>query len=187
VTTLACDFAEASPAAWVAAMQACGSVETPPALAIDTTLVAAVAGHGGPAVPGDRIHYTLTVPNGTAETLTAFLATASLDANTALVVGSVTTSQGAVTAGNGAGDATAAVALGDLAVGGTVTVAWEVMVGSCRVAAQVETTGGNIPADESGPPPPSTPGPTETRSPRARCRRRRRRFRRWVRGGGWVR
>jgi uncharacterized repeat protein (TIGR01451 family) len=155
--------------AQVATPQACGSVETPPALAIDTTLAAAVVGHGGPAMPGDRIHYTLTLPNGTAETLTALVATASLDGNTALVAGSVTTSQGAVTAGNGAGDATVAVALGDLAAGGTATVAWDVTVhaslprGLTQVAAQVETTGGNIPPDESGPPPPpSTPGPTET-------------------------
>jgi uncharacterized repeat protein (TIGR01451 family) len=153
----------------VAEPQACGSVETPPVLAIDTTLAAAVVGHAGPAVPGDRIHYTLTVPNGTAETLTALLAAASLDANTALVAGSVTTSQGTVTTGNGAGDATVAVALGNLAVGGTATVEWDVTVhaslppGLTQVAAQVETTGGNIPADESGPPPPpSTPGPTET-------------------------
>jgi uncharacterized repeat protein (TIGR01451 family) len=155
--------------AQVAAQQACGSVETPPALAIDTTLAAAVVGHAGPAVPGDRIHYTLTVPNGTASTLTALAAAASLDANTALVAGSVTTSHGAVTTGNGAGDATVAVALGDLAAGGTATVEWDVTVhanlppGLTQVAAQVETTGGNIPPDESGPPPPpSTPGPTET-------------------------
>ena len=153
----------------VAEPQACGSVETPPALAIDTTLAAAVVGHAGPAVPGDRIHYTLTVPNGTASTLTALAAAASLDANTALAAGSVTTSQGAVTTGNGAGDATVAVALGNLAVGGTATVEWDVTVhanlppGLTQVAAQVETTGGNIPPDESGPPPPpSTPGPTET-------------------------
>src|SRR5579864_7291646 len=155
--------------AQVAAPQACGSVETPPALAVDTTLAAAVAGHGGPAAPGDRIHYTLTVPNGTAETLTALLAAASLDANTALVAGSVTTSQGAVTAGNGAGDTTVAVALGDLAAGAAATIEWDVTVhatlppGLTQVAKQAETTGGNIPPDESGPPPPpSTPGPTET-------------------------
>jgi uncharacterized repeat protein (TIGR01451 family) len=155
--------------AQVAAQQACGSVETPPALAIDTTLAAAVVGHAGPAVPGDRIHYTLTVPNGTASRLTALAAAASLDANTALVAGSVTTSQGAVTTGNGASDATVVVALGDLAVGGTATVEWDVTVhanlppGLTQVAAQVATTGGNIPPDESGPPPPpSTPGPTET-------------------------
>ncbi|HEV3075300.1 MAG TPA: IPTL-CTERM sorting domain-containing protein [Thermoanaerobaculia bacterium] len=155
--------------AQVAALQACGSVETPPALAIDTTLAAAVVGHGAPALPGDRIHYILTVPNGTGATLTTLLAAASLDANTALVAGSVTTSQGAVTTGNGAGDTTVVVALGDLAAGGTATVEWDVTVhanlppGLAQVAAQVETTGGNIPPDESGPPPPpSTPGPTET-------------------------
>jgi uncharacterized repeat protein (TIGR01451 family) len=122
-----------------------------------------------PAVPGDSIHYTLTVPNATPSTLTALAAVAALDPNTALVAGSVTTTQGAVTAGNGAGDATVAVALGDLAAGGSATIAWEVTVhaslpaGVTQVAAQAETTGGNIPPDESGPPPPpSTPGPTAT-------------------------
>jgi uncharacterized repeat protein (TIGR01451 family) len=153
----------------VMAPQACGSSETPPALAIDTTLAAAVVGHPAPALPGDRIHYTLTVPNPAAAALTALKATAALDANTALVAGSVTTTQGAVTTGNGMGDVTVVVALGDLAAGGTATIEWDVTVnavlppGLTQVAAQVETTGGNIPADESGPPPPpSTPGPTAT-------------------------
>jgi uncharacterized repeat protein (TIGR01451 family) len=153
----------------VTAPQACGTAETPPALAIDTTLAAAVVGHPAPALPGDRIHYTLTVPNPAAAALTALKATAALDANTALVAGSVTTTQGAVTAGNGINDVTVVVALGDLAAGGTATIEWDVTVnavlppGLTQVAAQVETTGGNIPADESGPPPPpSTPGPTAT-------------------------
>lgn len=154
--------------AQMGAPQACGAVSTPPALSVDTTLAATVS-HSGPAQPGDRIHYTLTVPNPTASTLTALLEKASLDANTTLVAGSVTTSQGVVTAGNGAGDTMVAVALGDLAAGGTATVGWDVTVNSplpagiTEVAAQVVTTGSNIPPDESGPPPPpSTPGPTET-------------------------
>jgi len=153
----------------VLAPRACGSVETPPALAVDTTLAAAVVGHGGPALPGDRIHYTLTVPNQAPGTLAALAATASLDAYTVLAAGSVTASQGTVTAGNGAGDLTVAVALGDLGAGATATVEWDVTVaarlppGLTQVAAQAETTGGNIPPDESGPPPPpSTPGPTAT-------------------------
>jgi uncharacterized repeat protein (TIGR01451 family) len=161
---------ERAPApAQVMTPRACGSVETPPALAVDTTLAAAVVGHGGPAVPGDRIHYTLTVPNQAAGTLKALAAAAALDAYTALAAGSVMASQGAVTTGNGAGDVTVAVALGDLAAGGTATIEWEVTVaaqlppGITQVAAQVETTGGNIPPDESGPPPPpSMPGPTAT-------------------------
>jgi hypothetical protein len=66
--------------AQVLAPQARSSVKTPPALAIDMTLAAAVVGHGVPAVPRDCIHYTLTVPNGTASTLTALVATAALDA-----------------------------------------------------------------------------------------------------------
>jgi uncharacterized repeat protein (TIGR01451 family) len=154
--------------AQVAAPQACGSFATPPALSVDTTLAATV-GHSGPAVPGDRIHYTLSVPNETGSTLTALVSTASLDANTTLVAGSVTTSQGAVAVGNGPGDTTVVVSLGSLAGGATAKVEWDVTVnahlppGITEVAAQVDTTGGNIPADESGPPPaPSTPGPTET-------------------------
>jgi uncharacterized repeat protein (TIGR01451 family) len=155
--------------AQVMAPQACGSSETPPALAIDTTLAATVVGHGGPALPGDHIHYTLTVPNATSAAVTALTATASLDANTALVAGSVTATQGVVTTGNGMNDVTVVVALGDLGAGGTATIEWDVTVnavlppGLTQVAAQVETTGGNIPPDESGPPPPpSTPGPTAT-------------------------
>lgn len=153
----------------VMAPRACGSVETPPALAVDTTLAAVVVAHGGPALPGDRIHYTLTVPNQAAGTLRSLAAVASLDAYTVLAAGSVVASQGVVTAGNGAGDATVAVTLGDLAAGAVATVEWDVTVaaqlppGITQVAAQVETTGANIPPDESGPPPPpSTPGPTAT-------------------------
>jgi len=155
--------------AQVAAPQACGSVATPAALAIDTTLAAAVVGHAAPALPGDRIRYTLTVPNASGAAVTALAAAAALDPNTALVAGSVTTTQGTVTAGNGMRDTTVAVALGDLAPAGVATVEWEVTVaahlpaGLTEVAAQVATSGGNIPTDESGPPPaPSTPGPTTT-------------------------
>ncbi|HLX09175.1 MAG TPA: IPTL-CTERM sorting domain-containing protein [Thermoanaerobaculia bacterium] len=153
----------------VAAPQACGSVTTPVALAIDTTLAAAVVDHAAPALPGDRIHYTLTVPNATGATLTALAAVAALDPNTVLVSGSVSATQGTVTAGDGMGDTAVAVALGDLAAGGTATVEWDVTVaahlppGLTEVAAQVATSGANIPTDESGPPPaPSTPGPTTT-------------------------
>jgi uncharacterized repeat protein (TIGR01451 family) len=164
-------FHGALPAAAAQAGQprACGSVETPPALSIDTTLAASVVGHAGAATPGDRIHYTLTLPNQSPGALRALAAAASLDAYTALAAGSVTASQGVVTAGNGAGDLTVAVALGDLAAGGVATIEWDVTVaaqlppGITQVAAQVETTGSNIPPDESGPPPPpSTPGPTAT-------------------------
>jgi uncharacterized repeat protein (TIGR01451 family) len=151
------------------APQACGTAETPAALSLDTTLAAEVVGHAGAAVPGDRIHYTLTLPNAGGATAGHLVATAALDANTTLVTGTVTTTQGAVTTGNGAHDATVVVALGDLAAGATATVEWEVTVNShlpagiTQVAAQVETTGANIPPDESGPPPPpSTPGPTAT-------------------------
>lgn len=161
--------AEAAGARLTAAPQACGTAESPAALALDTTLAAEVVGHSGAAVPGDRIHYTLTVPNANGAVALNLVAAASLDANTALVAGTVTATQGAVTTGDGAHDATVVVALGDLAAGATATVEWEVTLNShlpagvAEVAAQAETTGANLPPDESGPPPPpSTPGPTET-------------------------
>jgi uncharacterized repeat protein (TIGR01451 family) len=149
--------------------QACGSVSTPPALAVQTTLAATVVGHPAPAAPGDRIRYTLTIPNPAAATLAALVATAALDLNTTLAPGSVTTSQGTVATGNGPTDRTVEVALGDLAPAATATIEWEVTVNTplppaiTQVAAQVETRGANIPPDESGPPPPpSIPGSTAT-------------------------
>jgi large repetitive protein len=50
------------------------------------------------------------------------------DANSELVVGSVTTSAGTVVSGNTAGDTTVEVDVGTLAAGATVTITFEVVI-----------------------------------------------------------
>jgi uncharacterized repeat protein (TIGR01451 family) len=146
----------------------CQSASTPPALSTDT-LLTAVIDHALPAHSGDRIHYTLSIPNATASTLTALVANGALDSNTTLVAGSVTTDHGTVTTGNGPADTSVVVAVGNLPAGESATVRFDVTVntpipaGLAFVAAQFSTSGANIPTDPSDDP--STPtddDPTET-------------------------
>ncbi len=148
--------------------RACGSVSTPAALATDTLLSASID-HALPALSGDRIHYTLTIPNTGGTAFTGVVTTGALDTNTTLVVGSVMTDHGVATTGNGAGDTTVVVTIGSLPAGDTATVKFDVTVntpipaGLTFVAAQFSTSGTNIPTDPSDDP--STPAvddPTET-------------------------
>jgi uncharacterized repeat protein (TIGR01451 family) len=62
------------------------------------------------------------------QTATGATFSSAVDPNTTLVVGSVTTSQGTVTRGNGGGDTSVAVALGTLPVGVPATVTFDVTV-----------------------------------------------------------
>jgi large repetitive protein len=142
-------------------VSACSSTATPPELQSDTSLAVALKvdadGSGGPT-PGDTLRYTLTVPNGTASTLAALVAKLDLDPHEALVAGSVVTDHGTVATGNGPGDATVVVELGDLAAGQTATVQFDATinrglpVGTTEITAQAETSGANIPTDPSGDP-----------------------------------
>ncbi|MFK7958154.1 MAG: beta strand repeat-containing protein [Lysobacterales bacterium] len=77
---------------------------------------------------GDRVDYLLTirnVGNGTANNVTL---NDTPDANTLLINGSVVTSVGSVTTGNGAAQTSIAVDVGAIAAGGTVTVAYQVRI-----------------------------------------------------------
>ena len=148
--------------------RACGSVSTPAALTTDTLLSASID-HALPALSGDRIHYTLTIPNATGSAFTGVVTTGALDTNTTLVVGSVMTDHGVVTTGNGAGDTTVVVTIGNLAAGATATVKFDVTVntplpaGLTFVAAQFSTSGTNIPTDPSDDPSTmAVDDPTET-------------------------
>ena len=142
-------------------LSACSSTSTPPELSTDTSLAVALeldADHSGGASPGDTLRYTLVIPNATASTLTALVARLNLDPNETLVAGSVATDHGTVTTGNAPGDATVAVAVGDLPVGQTATVRFDTTInpvlpaGTTQVTAQAETSGPTIPTDPSGDP-----------------------------------
>ncbi|NTU85041.1 MAG: DUF11 domain-containing protein, partial [Chloroflexales bacterium] len=82
--------------------------------------------------PGDTLEYTVTISNTGGAAALGLTFTDTLDANTALVVGSVAIipAGAAVTSGNTAGDTGVAVTLGTLAPGASVTVAFQARVSS---------------------------------------------------------
>lgn len=100
--------------------------------ALDATksdaLLSDADGNGSPS-PGDTLVYTVTIINAGNTAATGIDFTDTPDPNTALVVGSVTTSQGTISTGNNGGDATIAVAVGALAGnGGQATIAFHVTI-----------------------------------------------------------
>jgi uncharacterized repeat protein (TIGR01451 family) len=77
----------------------------------------------------DTLLYTLVIANDGGAPATGVTLSDSPDANTALVVGSVTTTAGTVTSGNGAGETTVAVAVGTIAGdGGMATITYQVTI-----------------------------------------------------------
>ena len=78
--------------------------------------------------PGDTLRYTIVVTNNGAGAASGVVLTDVPDANGALVVGSVTTTQGSITAGNGGGDTSVAVNIGTIAAGASVTVRYDVTI-----------------------------------------------------------
>ncbi|MCR4404489.1 MAG: hypothetical protein NUW06_04320 [Candidatus Acetothermia bacterium] len=135
----------------------------------EDSLVLDADGNGVPS-PGDTIQYTITIINSGNRDGTATLLIDPLDANTTLVVGSVTTTQGAVTKGNNPGDTIVEVLLGTLPGGGwTATVTFKVTINDPlppdveRISDQGLVLGSNFPAEPTDDP--DTPGdddPTDT-------------------------
>ncbi len=106
------------------------AVVSSPAVAATLTYALAVdANLNGKVDPGDTVKYTAVINDSGDQNAAAVVFAASIDPNARLVAGSVTTTAGSVTTGNGAGDASVAVALGTLpGNGGTATVTFEVQV-----------------------------------------------------------
>ncbi|MCM2314722.1 MAG: peptidase [Thermoanaerobaculia bacterium] len=84
----------------------------------------------GKADPGDTIRYSLNVANTAGAGATSVVLTNTPDANTTLVTGSVQTSSGTVTSGNGAGNSSVRIALTGLKPGATATAQFDVVVKS---------------------------------------------------------
>lgn len=83
----------------------------------------------GTLTPGDDLTYTLVITNTGTGDATDVVLDDMPDANTALLVGSVTTSQGTVLLGNTAGDTSVQVDVGTLtAGGGSVTISFVVTI-----------------------------------------------------------
>lgn len=120
----------------------------------------------GVANPGDVIGYTIVVRNsGNAPGISAFF-NDLVDVNGALVVGSVTTSQGTVVSGNSTGQTTIAVDIGALASQSAVTIRFQVRIdnplplGVTRIVNQGLISGTNfptVPTDDPETPTPDDP------------------------------
>lgn len=82
----------------------------------------------GVASPGDTLRYRITISNGGNAGATGVVLSDQPDPNTTLVSGSVTTSAGAVTLGNGAADQAVEVAIGAIAGGGSAVVTFDVTI-----------------------------------------------------------
>ncbi|HEX6899698.1 MAG TPA: hypothetical protein VF789_08295 [Thermoanaerobaculia bacterium] len=128
-----------------------GVVPMPAVAATKTAALAVDANGNGAANPGDTLAYTVTIVNAGTGEAAGVVFTDAPDANTALVNGSVTTTAGTVTAGNGAGDASVGVDVGNLAAaGGTATISFRVTIdgplpaGVTQVANQGTVAGENF-------------------------------------------
>jgi uncharacterized repeat protein (TIGR01451 family) len=139
-------------------------VPPPPAVAATKTAALALDQDGdGAADPGDTLAYTVTLTNLGAGPATGVVFTDTPDPATALLAGSVTTTQGTVTTGNGAGDVAVEVDVGTLAAaGGTATITYQATIddplppGVLVVANQGLAAGDNfaaVPTDD-----PAAPG-----------------------------
>jgi uncharacterized repeat protein (TIGR01451 family) len=85
----------------------------------------------GNADPGDTLRYTIVLTNpddASNASATGVTFTNPAPANTALVVGSVTTTQGSVTTGNTGGDTSVGVNVGTILDAGTVTITFDVII-----------------------------------------------------------
>ena len=85
-------------------------------------------GSGNPSA-GDTLRYTVSILNSGNQNAGEVILNDTPDTNTELVVGSVTTSQGAVLIGNTAGDSSVSVDLGEIpGAGGTADVSFSVTI-----------------------------------------------------------
>jgi uncharacterized repeat protein (TIGR01451 family) len=82
----------------------------------------------GVVTPGDTLRYVITVRNAGNGVAQQVLLSDTPDPNSALIVGSVTASKGTVIQGNSNGDSAVLVLLGDLAIGESATVRFDVLI-----------------------------------------------------------
>lgn len=124
----------------------------------------------GNADPGDTLRYTILVTNpddASDASATGVVFTNPAPLNTALVVGSVTTTQGTVTTGNTGGDTSVAVNIGTITDGGVVTVTFDVIINNplpagvtqitCQGLVTSDTIPTGVPTDDPGQPGPADP------------------------------
>jgi len=114
----------------------CSDVSTPLDTFVEATLDDALttdANGNGKLDNGDVLTYTLTVLNPSPKAATAIVVTVPLDEHLGLVVGSVTTSAGTATGGNGSGDSLARVEILELPPGGSITITLQALATNVSV------------------------------------------------------
>lgn len=119
--------------------------------------------------PGDILHYQVRIINSGNAAASAVAFADPLDVNTTLIVGSVTTTQGAITRGNSAGDDDIAVTLNDISAGGEVVIAYKAQINSPLAPTVVKVANQGVVTSQTLPPvltdDPTTPAvddPTQT-------------------------
>ncbi len=86
------------------------------------------ADNNGTPSPGDTLSYTVTIRNSGNQGTSGVIFSDTPDANTTLVVGSITTSAGSVTSGNVAGQTRVGVAVGTISGGDAVVITFRVQI-----------------------------------------------------------
>ncbi|MEE4217579.1 MAG: IPTL-CTERM sorting domain-containing protein [Xanthomonadales bacterium] len=121
----------------------------------------------GNVSPGDVLRYTVVTSNTGAGPATSVLFEDTPDANTPLVLASVSTTQGDVLEGNSAGDTSILVELGTIAPGSSATVTYDVQIVSPLPAGVTEAANQAVlnttelpPVDSHDPDIPGMGGPT---------------------------
>lgn len=115
---------------------------------LDDALLIDVGGDGMVS-PGDTVRYTASVSNS-GSPASGVQYDGPAVANASLVAGSVTTTQGTVTAGNTAGATTVAVDIGTIGSLGSITITYDVVVDDPLAAAVSQlTTQGTVSASNS--------------------------------------
>jgi len=151
------------------------SPQGPPVLPTKTVSLRRDADRSGNFSPGDTIKYTIRIPNVSSVSVPGVIFSDILDTATSLINGSVITTTGAVSSGNGAGDTMVQVTVGTINPGEIVTITFEAFInaGASMISNQaiVNTPVTDpIPTDD-----PTTPTPTDPTivevppAPLARC------------------
>jgi len=138
---------------------------TPTAPALDATKAAALQTDldgDGQAGPGDTIRYTVVIDNSGNAAATLLVYDDTPDANTTLANGSVSTTQGTVTLGNGGGDIAVQVDVGTLASGGSATIQYDVVVNNPLPAAANQAVNQGVAASNELPDVPTDDPDTPT-------------------------
>ncbi len=97
------------------------------ALSKSANLLNDADGSGTPS-PGDTLRYTLLLNNSGAAAATGIVVADVPDANSALINGSVTSTLGTITIGNGPGDTTVQITIATLNAGQSVTIAYDTLI-----------------------------------------------------------